>query len=85
VQWLWFNSSRYRLDCEQEPVAAAVEPTDHHGGRKTEIFEDFQKWADELVDVLTEAIHLCDLYPKRVVDETFLIADTGCESRSQRC
>jgi hypothetical protein len=34
-------------------------------------FEDFRKWADQLVDVLTEAIHLCDLDPKRVVGETF--------------
>jgi hypothetical protein len=34
-------------------------------------FEDFQKWADQLVNVLTEAIHLCDLDPKQVVGETF--------------
>jgi hypothetical protein len=34
-------------------------------------FEDFRKWADQLVDVLTEAIHLCDLDPKRVVGEAF--------------
>jgi hypothetical protein len=26
-------------------------------------FEDFQKWADQLCDALTEAIHLCDLDP----------------------
>jgi hypothetical protein len=34
-------------------------------------FEDFQNWANKSVDILTEAIHLCDLDPKRVVGETF--------------
>jgi hypothetical protein len=34
-------------------------------------FEDFKKWADELVGVLTESIHLCDLDPKQVVGEPF--------------
>jgi hypothetical protein len=34
-------------------------------------FEEFQKWADQLVNALTEAIHLCDLDPKRVVGESF--------------
>lgn len=28
-------------------------------------FEDFRKWADQLGDALTEAIHLCDLDPTR--------------------
>src|SRR5262245_25514530 len=27
-------------------------------------FEDFQKWADQLADTLTEAEHLCDLDPR---------------------
>ena len=27
-------------------------------------FEDFRKWADEVLDVLSEAVHLCDLDPK---------------------
>jgi len=30
----------------------------------TEYFEDFQKWADQLSDALTEAEHLCDLDPQ---------------------
>lgn len=28
-------------------------------------FEDFRKWADQLGDALTEAIHLCDLDPTK--------------------
>lgn len=38
---------------------------------RLKFFEDFQKWADQLVNVLTEAIHLCDLDPKQVVGESF--------------
>jgi hypothetical protein len=34
-------------------------------------FEDFQKWADQLADALTEAEHLCDLDPKQVAGESF--------------
>jgi hypothetical protein len=34
-------------------------------------FEDFQKWADQLADALTEAEHLCDLDPKQVAGEPF--------------
>jgi hypothetical protein len=34
-------------------------------------FEDFRRWADQLVEALTEAIHLCDLDPKQVVGESF--------------
>jgi hypothetical protein len=33
--------------------------------------EDFRKWADQLADTLTEAIHLCDLDPKQVAGESF--------------
>ena len=33
-------------------------------------FEDFQKWADQLADALTEAVHLCDLDPKQVAGES---------------
>ena len=33
-------------------------------------FEDFQKWADQLADALTEAEHLCDLDPKQVAGES---------------
>lgn len=34
-------------------------------------FEDFQKWAVQTADALTEAIHLCDLDPKHVQGESF--------------
>ena len=34
-------------------------------------FEDFQKWADQLSDALTEAEHLCDLDPRQVAGESF--------------
>jgi hypothetical protein len=34
-------------------------------------FEDIQKWAIQLADAFTEAIHLCDLDPKRVQGESF--------------
>jgi hypothetical protein len=34
-------------------------------------FEDFRKWANQLADALTEAIHLCDLESDRVTGESF--------------
>jgi hypothetical protein len=34
-------------------------------------FEEFRKWADRLTEVLTEAIHLCDLDPAQVKGEPF--------------
>jgi hypothetical protein len=33
-------------------------------------FEDFRTWADQAVESLTEAIHLCDLDPNKVQDES---------------
>jgi hypothetical protein len=38
---------------------------------KQKYFEDLRKWADELTDILSEAVHLCELDPKRVVGEAF--------------
>jgi hypothetical protein len=37
---------------------------------RAKYFDDFRKWADELSDTLTEAIHLCDLDPKKIVGES---------------
>src|SRR5436305_2023981 len=34
-------------------------------------FEDMRKWADQLSDALTEAIHLCELDPNRLQGESF--------------
>jgi hypothetical protein len=34
-------------------------------------FDDVRKWADQLSDALTEAIHLCDLDPTKVEGDSF--------------
>src|SRR5262249_19631162 len=65
---VWFarrNLSRQIVD-QQVNLAMA----------KIKYFEDFRKWADELADVLTEAIHLCDLDPQKVVGESFFLSPT---------
>lgn len=38
-------------------------------------FEDFRKWADQLSDALTEAIHLCDLNPTQIKGENEALFD----------
>jgi hypothetical protein len=40
-------------------------------GAELKYFEDFKKWADQLAETLTEAIHLCDLDPNKVTGEPF--------------
>lgn len=54
---LWFARSNLKLQ-----IAAT----------ELKYFEDFQKWADQLADALTEAEHLCDLDPKQIAGESFL-------------
>jgi len=53
---LWFGTRNLKLQ------AVATE---------LKYFEDFQRWADQLADALTEAEHLCDLDPKQVAGESF--------------
>src|SRR5207237_621471 len=38
---------------------------------KQKYFEDLHKWAEELTDLLSEAVHLCELDPAKVVGESF--------------
>lgn len=34
-------------------------------------FDSFRKWADKAIDDLSEAVHLCDLDPNKVIGEPF--------------
>lgn len=34
-------------------------------------FEDMKKWAEQVCDAMTEALHLCDLDPSKVTGESF--------------
>lgn len=38
---------------------------------KQKYFEDLRQWADQLTDVLSEAVHLCELDPPSVAGESF--------------
>src|SRR5205085_9721375 len=38
---------------------------------KQKYFEDLHKWAEGLTDLLSEAVHLCELDPAKVVGESF--------------
>jgi hypothetical protein len=38
---------------------------------RQEYFDEIRKWGDQASDVVTEAIHLCDLDPRKVDGETF--------------
>lgn len=40
-------------------------------GTRQRYFENVRHWADELSDLLSEAIHLCELDPARIADEGF--------------
>jgi hypothetical protein len=63
VSTVWFAKRKLTRDLVNQRITMVA-------ARKT-YFEDIRKWADELVDLLTEAIHLCDLDPKQVMGETF--------------
>jgi hypothetical protein len=63
VATVWFarrNLRRELLNQEINMVSAEIK-----------YFEEFRKWADQVAEALTEAIHLCDLDPLKTTGEPF--------------
>jgi hypothetical protein len=63
IATIWFSRKNLRRELVNQRISMV--------STRLKYFEDFKKWADQLVDILTEAIHLCDLDPKKIVDEPF--------------
>jgi hypothetical protein len=59
----WFAFLNFRRELRNQRLSAV--------SIRQKYFEDVRKWADQLADVLTEAIHLCDLDPRQVEGESF--------------
>ena len=63
VATVWFarrNLRRELLNQEINMMSAEIK-----------YFEEFRKWADQVAEALTEAIHLCDLDPLKTTGEPF--------------
>jgi hypothetical protein len=59
----WFARINYRREMTNQRL--------NFMGVQQKYFEDIKRWADELSDLISEARHLCELEPSKVVGESF--------------
>lgn len=58
---VWFSRINYRRELTNQRV--------NFLGAQQKYFEDIKRWADELSDLLSDAIHLCELNPQRLMEK----------------